>query len=320
MPILNKRNYYKPFEYPWAYDLFKKHEKMHWLPEEVTLDTDVSDWNTKLTEEERSLLTQLFRFFTQADVDVAQGYIQKFMPLFGKKPELAMMMSSFAAREAIHIDAYSLLLETIGMPEIEYQAFQSFEEMKAKHEYLDNFQMRNPQEIAEALAVYSAFSEGMQLFSSFAILLNFSRFNKMKGMCTIIDWSVRDESVHVEGMLKVFREYVKENSDNIDFLTLEGSVTNIAKAMVNLEDQFIDLAFGLSKIEGLTKEEVKQYIRYTADTRLEQLGFNSVYKVENPLTWLDWILNGTEHTNFFEQRATDYSKGTLEGNWNTIQW
>ncbi len=323
MNILNKRTFYKPFQYPWAYSLFKKHEQMHWMPEEVELKEDVYDWNNRLTSEEKNLLTQLFRFFTQADIDVASGYSRIYLPYLSNHPELAMMMLSFGAREAVHIDAYSLLIETIGMPETTYQAFSEFQAMKDKHEYVEQFKGENTYELLKGLAVYSAFTEGMQLFSSFAILMNFERFGKMKGMCNIVRWSIRDESMHVDGMTKLFRELYKEYpfSSNLESKTLVSELKEIAYNMVALEDKFIDLCFEQGGIEGITVQEIKEYIRFIADKRWNQLGFSgNLYKIkENPLPWLDWVVNGVEHTNFFEARPTEYSKGTLtdvgEINW-----
>lgn len=189
MSLLEKRVYYKPMEYEWAFEAFRMQQQMHWTPEEVPLHDDVADWQNELTEEERNLVTQIFRFFTLADVDVATGYIENYLPVF-KPPEIRMMLSTFAGVEGIHIWAYSLLLDTIGMPESEYKAFAEYEEMAAKHEYLENFDIKTKTGIAKSLAVYSAFSEGMQLFSSFAILLNFTRFGKMNGMGQIVTWSI----------------------------------------------------------------------------------------------------------------------------------
>ena len=182
MSLLKTRDHYKPFDYPWMYDYYKLQNQMHWMPESVPLHTDVKDWQD-VSEKERHLLTQIFRLFTQSDVDVGAGYIDKYMPIF-KKPEARMMMSSFANMESIHQDAYSLLLDTVGMPEIEYKAFAEYEEMSDKHDYVGDFKPKksNKKTIAKTLAVYSAFTEGLQLFSSFAILLNFPRFGKMKGM------------------------------------------------------------------------------------------------------------------------------------------
>ena len=323
--IMATREFYKPFNYPRAFEYYNEQQKMHWLPEEVPLHTDVSDWNHKLSANEKNLLTQIFRFFTQGDVDVGKAYFDKYVPVF-QLPELRMMMGAFANMESVHQHAYSLLLDTVGMPEAEYQAFHSFEEMQAKHNFIDQFKIIQDesddefvsydrlQSIAKSLAVYSGFTEGLQLFSSFAILMNFQRFNKMKGMTTIVEWSIRDESLHVEAMTWMFREFIKENpwvwTD--DF---KKELYSICREMVDLEDHFIDLAFEQGGIQGLTAEEVKQYIRYIADRRLLQLGLKPNYGVkENPLEWLDWILNGVSHDNFFEKRSTEYAKaGTLKG-------
>ena len=215
MSLLSTRSYYKPFDHPWMFDYYLEQNKMHWLPEEVPLHTDVKDWNDVLTSNERNLLTQIFRLFTQSDVDVGAGYVDKYMRIF-TKPEARMMMGAFANMESIHQHAYSLLLDTVGMPEIEYKAFSEYEAMAQKHTYVNNFKVarNNKASIAKALAVYSAFTEGLQLFSSFIILLNFPRFGRMKGMGQIITYSIRDESLHVEAMTKLFREYIQENITN----------------------------------------------------------------------------------------------------------
>ena len=177
MSLLGTQNYFKPFEHPWMFDYWDLQQQMHWIPNDVPLNTDVKDWNNHLTNEERNLVKQIFRLFTQSDVDVGAAYTHKYMKLF-RKPEAQLMMSAFANMEGIHQVAYSQLLETIGMSDKEYKAFAEYEEMANKHEYLLNFKptRSNKAEIAKALAVYSAFTEGLQLFSSFAILLNFPRY------------------------------------------------------------------------------------------------------------------------------------------------
>lgn len=315
--ILGERAYYKPFQYPKAYEFYEQHEKMHWLPNEVPLSQDVIDWNTKLTKNEKQFLTQLFRFFVQADVDVAGAYATKYLPMF-KLPEIRMMLLSFGAREAIHIQAYSHLIDTIGMPEVTYKQFHEYAEMREKHDYFEGMMGTDESQIAQQIAAFSAFTEGMALFSSFIMLLNFSRFNKMNGMGQIVSWSIRDESLHTEGMTWLFKEFLKEHKD-IWTDELKSQLYSIAEKMVELEDQFIDLAFKTGGIEGLTIEEVKEYIRYITDRRLIGLGMKGIFKVKkNPLPWVEEILNAPEHANFFEQRATAYSKGSLTGDWGKI--
>ena len=295
------------------YDYFVQQKQMMWLPEDGPLNNEVKDWQD-MSDQEKNLLTQIFRLFTQSDVDVASGYIDRYMRVF-KKPEARMMMSSFANMESIHQHAYSLLLDTVGMPEIEYKAFAEYEAMADKHEYISSspLKIKDKHSIAKNLAIYSGFTEGLQLFSSFVILLNFPRFGKMKGMGQIVTYSIRDESLHVEAMTKLFREFIKENVDiwTDDF---KKEIYSVCREMVKLEDKFLDLVFEMGDIVGLTKEEMKEYIRYIADRRLLQLGLKPNFEVsDNPLTWLDDVL-GVEHQNFFEGRSTTYMKAGLKGN------
>lgn len=317
MSLKEKRNYYKPFEYPWAFEYYKAQRKMDWHIEEVPIQDDLKDYNNKLNEDEKRLIRQIFRFFTQADCDVSGGYCDHSIPTF-KPPEVRMMMSAFAAMEANHIEAYSVMLDTLGLPESEYAMFSKIESMAEKHDYLNNFTMNTDHNIAKTLAVYHGFAEGVQLFSSFAILLNFPRFNKMKNMGQIVTWSIRDESLHVEGMTKLFKEFVEENphvwNDN-----LKSEVYSAAERIVQLEDAFIDTCFSSTQIEGITAHEIKQYIRYIAGRRLKAMGFKNIFDViTNPCPWIDAQLSGVEHVNFFENRPTEYAKSSSAGNWEDI--
>jgi ribonucleoside-diphosphate reductase beta chain len=298
---------FRPFNYPWAYDAWLQHEQSHWLHTEVVMAEDVKDYRDKLTEEERQFLTKILRFFVQGDLDIGGGYHDQYIPLF-RNHEVRMMMSGFAAREALHVAAYAHLIETLGLPESTYNEFLQYKEMVDKHTYLDRI---DSAPVTEKIAIISAFGEGMQLFSSFVMLLNFARNGKLKGLGQIIAWSIVDETMHAEGMIKVYREYVKHHPEE----TTTDRIKEIAVEMVGIEDKFIDLAFGMVDVQGLTKEDVKQYIRYIADRRLISMGMKGVFKVKkNPLPWVDGML-GTSHTNFFEQRVTDYSKGATTGSW-----
>lgn len=315
--LTEERNFYKPFSYPWAYDNYKLQQKMHWSPEEVPLSEDIKDYRNVLNEVERTVITQIFRFFTQADCDVAGGYCQHYLPTF-KAPEVRMMLSAFASMESVHIDAYSQLIETLGLPESEYKMFSNYKAMKDKHEYLERFTMDTPADIAKSLAVYSAFTEGVQLFSSFVILLNFPRNNMMKNMGQIISWSVRDENLHVEGLTKLFRTYIEENPD-LWTDSLKSSIYSIAERIIQLEDAFIDTVFEAGDLKNLTAEDVKVYIRFIAGRRLAQIGLKNIFKVEeNNLPWVDAMINGVEHTNFFENRPTEYAKAATAGNWDDV--
>lgn len=314
MSLLEERLVYKPFRYPWAYDAWLTQQRIHWLPEEVPLADDVKDWAKKLTPGERNLLTQIFRFFVQADVEVNNCYMKHYSAVF-KPTEVAMMLSAFSNMETVHISAYSHLLDTIGIPEAEYEAFMKYKEMKDKFDYMREWGMETKRDIAKTLAVFGAFTEGVQLFASFAILMNFPRFNKMKGMGQIITWSVRDETLHTNSIVKLFRTFIDENREIWDE-ELQRDIYKACETIIHHEDAFIDLAFEMGSIEGLTAQEVKDYIRYIADRRLTQLSLQPIYRTDkNPLPWMDEMLNGIEHANFFENRATEYSKASTKGTW-----
>ena len=314
LKLTDERSYYKPFNYPWAYEAFQASEQMHWLWTEVPMLEDTKDWRSRLSDGEKDFLTKIFRFFTQGDVDVSGAYVNNYLPYF-PQPEVRMMLSSFAAREAIHVAAYSHLIETLGMPESTYNEFLEYGEMVEKHEYFQEMQATD--NLPHQIAAFSAFTEGMQLFSSFVKLLNFARHGKMKGMGQIIAWSIADETLHTESMIKLFREYVKENRKLWNDET-KSAIYTTAERMVELEDQFIDLAFGMNDMTGLTKEEVKQYIRYICDRRLIALGMKGIFGVKkNPLPWVDGML-GVTHTNFFENKVVDYAKGALTGDWQDV--
>lgn len=319
LKMTDERNAFKPFHYPWAYDAWLKHEQSHWLHTEVPMLEDVKDWKKKLTPSEKQFLTNIFRFFTQGDIDVAGGYVKNYLPYF-PQPEIRMMLMGFAAREALHIAAYSHLIETLGLPEITYSQFMEYQEMREKHEYVLDLSGQNTtkENTATHIAVFSAFTEGMQLFSSFIMLLNFPRHGKMKGMGQIVTWSIVDETMHTQNMIKLFKTYIQENNE-IWNDNLKSKIYVIAEKMVELEDKFIDLAFDIGPMENLTPEQVKTYIRYIADRRLISMGMKGIFKVKkNPLPWVEEMINAPTHTNFFENRATDYAKGALSGNWSDV--
>jgi len=312
--LLDASPTYKPFRYPWAYEAWLTQQRLHWLPEEVPLADDVQDWQRALTPGEKNLLTHIFRFFTQADVEVNNCYMRHYARVFGPT-EVQMMLAAFSNTETIHIAAYSHLLDTVGMPETEYSAFLRYAQMKDKYDYMQRFGSDTKADIATTLAVFGAFTEGLQLFASFAILLNFPRFGKMKGMGQIVSWSVRDETLHTNSAIRLFRTFVSEYPE-VWTAELERSLYVACETIVTHEDAFIDLAFELGGVEGLTADEVKRYIRYTADRRLGQLGLQPIYRLaRNPLPWLDEMLNGVEHTNFFENRSTEYSRAATRGTW-----
>ena len=303
---------YKPFRYPWAVQVWTRQQQIHWLSEELQFGDDVKDW-VGLNPSEKDFLTNLFRFFTQADVDVHDGYSDLYIPLF-KNGEVRRMLTSFANMETIHVSAYAKIIETLAMPEIEFSRFLDYEEMRSKHDFLSGFNMDNEIEVLRTIAAFGAFTEGLQLFASFAMLLNFPRHGKMQGMGQVVTYSYRDESLHCLGVIKLFHQFAHDLG--IDLRTVRDDIMDIAKQVVKIEDAFIDLAFQSGDLKDLKKSDLKKYIRYTCDERLDQLGFEKIHKIKaHPLPWLVAQTSAIEHANFFEIRSTEYSKGASEGTW-----
>ena len=308
---------YKPFHYPWAVEITTRHEKVHWVEDELDLSEDVSDWKSgKTSVVEREYITNILRLFTQSDVAVGQNYFDQFIPKF-KNNEVRNMLGSFATREGIHQRAYALLNETLGLSDAEYHAFLEYQEMTDKIEFMMDSDPNTVRGLGLSLAK-AVMNEGVALFASFVMLLNFQRYGKMKGMGKVVEWSIRDESIHVEGVSKLFKAYCAEHPRIIDD-EFKGQIYEMARQAVKLEDKFIDLAYALGDIEGLAAADVKTYIRYITDRRLLQLGMKPNFKVkDNPLPWLEWVLNGADHANFFENRVTEYEVAGLTGKWDDV--
>lgn len=308
---------YKPFKYPWAMNIAEEHEKIHWGTWEAQLNEDVNQWKGgQITESEKLHITQILRIFTQSDVAVGGNYCDIFIKEF-KNNEIRNMLLSFANREGTHQRAYALLNDTLGLAEKEYSAFLEFEEMSEKIEFMT----KAPEGLGRITNLAfelsrSVCNEGMSLFSAFVMLLNFQRFGKMKGMCEIVEWSIRDETTHVEGMVKLFRQYCKEHPRVVTDKLKSYIYTNYEKA-VELEDALVDLVYSHNgAINELSSDDIKSYVRYLADRRLLQLGLKPIFgQKTNPLTWLDWIISGDSFKNFFEGQVTDYSASGLSGEW-----
>ena len=305
---------YKPFHYPWAVDIAKKHEQVHWLEAEADLTDDVTDWKAgRISDREKHFITQILRLFTTSDVAVGTFYYRLLIPRIFNN-EVVNMFGLFAGRESLHQRAYALLNDTLGLPDSEFHAFMDYAEMREKSEHMLAADTSTDTGLLLALA-RGVFNEGVSLFASFAMLLSFQREGKMKGMGKIVEWSQRDETIHVEGLAAVFSALATEQPELVTS-DLKLAIYDLARETVRLEDAFIDLAFEMGGISKLTPEEVKSYIRYVADRRLVQLGLKENWGiVDNPLPWIDWIMAGADHTNFFEGKVTGYDAAGLVGDW-----
>lgn len=315
VPMFQPQTTYKPFFYPWAEQYEDQQQSVHWIPREIPMGPDMADWAPqaeRLTDAERNLILNIVRLFTQSDIDVNDNYNDKFINTL-RNPEIRRMLTVFNSFETIHIKAYSYIIESLKLPESTYHEFMDIEEMRAKHDYLKSYKNENLRELLITMACFPAFVEGLQLFASFAILLNFTRFGRMKQTGQLVSWSIRDETIHVNAGIQMWKQLMSEVG--VDVSEIKDEILEAAKTFVKLEDAFIDRAFEIGEVRGATADDFKGYVRYMADIRLSQLGLEPYYGIlEHPIEWID-ALTGQEHTNFFENRATEYSKASATGSW-----
>lgn len=313
MALLSPRVSYAPFEYQQAYEFWEKQQQAHWLHWEVSMNADVNDWKFVLSDSERQVVGHILKGFTQTEIFIEDYWSNRVASWF-KKPEIQMMANTFAAFESIHAVAYAYLNQTLGLED--YEAFLHDSTTKAKIDRLIETKGKSKLDIAKSLAIFSAFNEGVSLFSSFAILLNFSRFNKLKGVGQIISFSVRDESQHSDAGCWLFRTMVSEYPE-IWTDEFKKEIYDAARLTVQLEDDYIDRAFTYGEIEGLTSGDLKQFIRFRTNTKLQDIGLKTNWKnidqdsVKRITSWFEPMTSGTEMQDFFSGRPTSYSKSVI---------
>jgi ribonucleoside-diphosphate reductase beta chain len=332
-PLFTHSLVYRPFRYEFAETLRKQHEQVHWVPEEAEISDDIADWRLNSSADERANIKANLTLFTTGDVAVASNYVDMFLPVF-KNNEIRNALLSIAAREAIHQEAYALVNDTFGLPDSLFSKFKEYSEMRDRVDLMcTRYDIETVEGVALALA-HTVFNEGVALFGAFVNLLNYNRFDvpgyqgkkgRFKGFAKINKWSLREESLHVEFGAGLHKQVVNEH---ISILNdgFKKQVYDIARAAVAAEDKYIDLAFSNFQLYTITKEEVKQYIRFMADRRLIQLGYKPIFGVkDNPCPWIDEILGGSggkKMGNFFEVRIDDYSAaGALTGelDWDKVK-
>jgi ribonucleoside-diphosphate reductase beta chain len=310
--ITELRPHYKPFEYQTAFEFYKDQHRAHWLADEVPLSSDLNDWKLKLSESEKSLIGNILKSFAQTETYVNDYWATKVAVWFPKH-EIKAMACAFADFESIHAEAYARLNEELGLDD--FEAFMEDEEAKAKIDRLVELPGDTLREKALSLAIFSAFTEGVNLFSSFAILMSFQLRNLMKGTGQIVEWSVRDESLHSKAGCWLFRTMMEEMPELNE--GMEKQIYEACDLSVKLEFDFIDKAFEMGEIEGLNKNQLKNFIKERANQKLIELGYNPLYNDIDPnllkqMEWFGHLTSGKTHQDFFAGRVTDYSKSTAD--------
>jgi ribonucleoside-diphosphate reductase beta chain len=311
--ITELRPHYKPFEYQTAFEFYKDQHRAHWLADEVPLSSDLNDWKLKLSESEKNLIGNILKSFAQTETYVNDYWATKVAVWFPKH-EIKAMACAFADFESIHAEAYARLNEELGLDD--FEAFMEDEEAKAKIDRLVELPGDTLRDKALSLAIFSAFTEGVNLFSSFAVLMSFQLRNLMKGTGQVVAWSVRDESLHSKAGCWLFRTMIEEMPElNNPIMTQQ--IYEACDLSVRLEFDFIDKAFEMGEIEGLNKEQLKNFIKERANQKLIELGYQSMYNDIDPsllkqMEWFGHLTSGVEHQDFFAGRVTTYAKSTSD--------
>ena len=327
--LFKERVPYKPFEYPDYYtEGWLKQAQAFWLHTEIPMQGDVKDWNEHLTKEEKNLVGNILLGFAQTECAVSDYWTNMVTDWFPKH-EIRQMAMMFGSQETIHATAYSYLNETLGLDD--FSAFLHEPAVAEKFELLTQTTAdwthddlaTNPQarkEVARSLAIFSAFSEGVSLYSSFAVLYSFQMRNLLKGIGQQMKWSVRDESLHSKMGCQLFRHMVEEFPDLLE--DGKETILEAAKLIVDLESRFIDMIFEQGDLENLKRDDLKEFIKARTNSKLEELGYKGIFEynteqAEN-LEWFYHLTGGLTHTDFFAIRPTDYSKANEGEDWGDL--
>jgi ribonucleoside-diphosphate reductase beta chain len=324
--LFEERIEYKPFEYPVYYNEgWLKQAQAFWLHTEISMQGDVKDWNESLTKEEKNLVGNILLGFAQTECAVSDywtGMVTKWFP----KHEIKQMAMMFGSQETIHATAYSYLNETLGLED--FAAFLHEPATAERFEFLMNTEAdwthedlltsaRARRQVARSLAIFSAFAEGVALYSSFAVLYSFQMRNLLKGIGQQMKWSVRDESLHSKMGCQLFRHMCEEYPELLDEVKHE--VVEAAQLMVQMEMNYIDKMFEMGNLENMKADDLKQFIKKRANEKLVELNIDPVFEYnEDQAAELDWfyhLTGGHTHTDFFAVRPTDYSKAGEDENW-----
>ena len=311
MGLFDERIAYKPFEYPVYYtEGWLKQAQAFWLHTEISMQSDIKDWNEKLTPKEKNLVGNILLGFAQTECAVSDYWTQKVVSWFPKH-EIKQMAMMFGSQETVHAVAYSYLNETLGLED--YEAFLHEPATADRFENLVAYSGDSHVGIGRSLAVFSAFAEGVSLYSAFAVLYSFQMRNLLKGIGQQMKWSVRDESLHSKMGCQLFRHMCDENNQLAHLC--KDDIIKAAETMVDLEIKYIDKMFEMGDIEGISANDLKHFIKKRTNEKLVELGYADLSghfvfngSAASNLDWFYHLTGGHTHTDFFAIRSTDYSK------------
>ncbi len=304
-----------PMKYKWAYELYNQAVRNSWFPHEIPLGEDLMDWR-KMTEDERHAVEFLMAFFNPAELIVNRTLALGVYPYL-KSPEAHLYLAKQMFEEANHCVAFEYVLETFPLNrDTIYNVHLDTPSMQRKEQFINKYLVRmtevtldvetleGKKDFLRNLVAYSIVMEGIWFYSGFMVALSFRQRNQLRNLGSMINWVLRDESLHLKFGIQLIHTVLEENPE---LLTQEFAeeIRQIVIDGVNVEADYNKDLFP-NGILGLNADYVNQYVKYVADRRLEELGLGAAFNVTNPAKWMSTATDVFELVNFFEQQNTAY--------------
>jgi ribonucleoside-diphosphate reductase beta chain len=310
-----------PLKYGWAYDLYKSMKANHWEPEDIQMQKDIEQWRDAtgtISDVDRWIIKMGIGYFSAAEGIVGDNILHVVRELV-TAPELKLVLGRHAHEENIHADSLVCMISSLGINPHECEAmFEDVATIKEKTDFVvsnsralrrdvDLSETANKQALAKNIFVFGQCMEGTQFYGLFGMVLALARQGKFKGIGEMFQYTLRDESNHIELLRQLFQDLVDENPDMWTEEFREDLRATMAEA-VRLEKEFIADCLPVSAV-GLTLAEFVSYIDFIGDRRLKGVGLAPLNApIENPLPWLSEQMEIRKETNFFEGRVTEYQK------------
>lgn len=312
---LNEDLRIKPVHYQWAYDLYNQAVANTWFPHEISLGEDLEDFK-KMSDDERHAVSFLMSFFNPGELIVNRSLALGVYPYL-KAPETHLYLAKQMWEEANHSMAFEYVLETFPLDrEVIFNNHLQTPSIKAKEDFIVKYATRmtednldvektaGKKEFVRNLIAYNIIMEGIWFYSGFMVALSFRQKQQLKNFASMIDWVVRDESLHLKFGINLILTILEENPD-LSTVEFANEIKEMVIAGVEMEKAYNRDLFPRG-ILGINADYANQYVEYIADRRLEELGFSPYYNTENPAQWMALETDTLELVNFFEATNTSY--------------
>ena len=313
--IFEKRINLKPYEYPQLYEYVDAIRHSYWIHTEFNYTSDIQDFKTRLTDLERNAIKNTMLAISQIEVAVKTfwGNIHQRMP----KPEIGSVGATFSESEVRHHDAYSHLLEILGLNN-EFKKLKKKPVIMRRVHYLEtavkNASSEDIQDYAESILLFSLFIEHVSLFSQFLIIMAFNKHkNMLKGISNVVEATSKEEQIHGDFGIDIIKIIKEENPTWFDD-DYNRMIQETCKEAFESESSIVDWIFEEGELDFLPKNVINEFIKNRFNNSLESIGIEKIFDVDQKLLeqtdWFDDEIIGTKHGDFFVKRSINYSKRT----------